>query len=157
MNHIKSRRNNGLIWELRSGKGIVQKRLTCWHSPPSSVEVMNALSYTSTPQYVFMVWYLVKHRDKFTFTFFNLLVVHFMYRLYPGWMKAIRIPLVNILITVINDYYPDYMVKENEWYKYIRTIIQYNTKLFPFILNSKLKPCLYYFPMHLQFILWHCV
>jgi hypothetical protein len=24
---------------------------------------------TSTPQYVFMAWYLVKHRDNFTFTF----------------------------------------------------------------------------------------
>jgi len=26
------------------------------HSPPSSAEVENAWSYTSTPQYVFMVW-----------------------------------------------------------------------------------------------------
>jgi hypothetical protein len=26
-------------------------------------------SYTSTPQYVFMAWCLVKHRDNFTFTF----------------------------------------------------------------------------------------
>jgi hypothetical protein len=25
-------------------------------------------SYTSTPQYVFMAWFLVKHRDNFTFT-----------------------------------------------------------------------------------------
>jgi hypothetical protein len=38
------------------------------HSPPSSAEVKNALSYTSTPQYVFKVWCLVKHRDKFTCT-----------------------------------------------------------------------------------------
>jgi hypothetical protein len=28
----------------------------------------NAWSYTSTPQYVFMAWCLVKHRDNFTFT-----------------------------------------------------------------------------------------
>jgi hypothetical protein len=28
-----------------------------------------AWSHNSTPQYVFMVWYLVKHRDKYTFTF----------------------------------------------------------------------------------------
>jgi hypothetical protein len=28
----------------------------------------NAWSYTFTPQYVFMAWYLVKHRDNFTFT-----------------------------------------------------------------------------------------
>jgi hypothetical protein len=34
------------------------------HSAPSSAEVKNAWSYTSTPQYVFMAWYLVKHRDK---------------------------------------------------------------------------------------------
>jgi hypothetical protein len=36
------------------------------HSPPSSAEVKNAWSYTSTPQRVFMVWCLVKHKDNFT-------------------------------------------------------------------------------------------
>jgi hypothetical protein len=36
------------------------------HSPPSSTDVKNAWSYTSTPQYVFMAWYLVKHRVNFT-------------------------------------------------------------------------------------------
>jgi hypothetical protein len=40
------------------------------YSPPSSAEVKNAWSYTSTPQYVFMAWCLVKHRDNFTFTFY---------------------------------------------------------------------------------------
>jgi len=30
----------------------------------------NVWSYTSTPQYVFMVWCLVKHRDNFTFTLY---------------------------------------------------------------------------------------
>jgi hypothetical protein len=30
------------------------------HSPLSSVEVTNAWSYTSIPQYVLMVWYLIK-------------------------------------------------------------------------------------------------
>jgi hypothetical protein len=39
------------------------------HSPPSSAEVKNAWSYTSTPQYVFMAWCLVKHSDNFSFTF----------------------------------------------------------------------------------------
>jgi hypothetical protein len=38
------------------------------HLPPSSAEVKNAWSSTSTPQYVFMAWCLVKHWDKFTFT-----------------------------------------------------------------------------------------
>jgi hypothetical protein len=37
------------------------------HLPPSSVEVKNAWSYNSTPQCVFMVWCLVKHKDNFTF------------------------------------------------------------------------------------------
>jgi hypothetical protein len=40
------------------------------YSPPSSAEVKNAWSCTSTPQYVFMVWCLVKCRDNFTFTFY---------------------------------------------------------------------------------------
>jgi hypothetical protein len=31
-----------------------------WH--PSSAEVKNPCSYTSTPPYIFMAWYLVKHR-----------------------------------------------------------------------------------------------
>jgi hypothetical protein len=35
------------------------------HSPPSSAEVKNAWSCTSAPQYVFMAWCLVKHRDNF--------------------------------------------------------------------------------------------
>jgi hypothetical protein len=38
------------------------------HSPPSSDEVKYAWSYTSTPQFVFMAWCLVKHRDNFTLT-----------------------------------------------------------------------------------------
>jgi hypothetical protein len=37
------------------------------HSSPSSAGVKNEWSYTSTPQYVFMAWQLVKHRDNFTF------------------------------------------------------------------------------------------
>jgi hypothetical protein len=35
------------------------------HSPPSRAK--NAWSYTSTPQYAFMAWCLLKHRDNFTF------------------------------------------------------------------------------------------
>jgi hypothetical protein len=35
------------------------------HSPPSSAEFKNAWSYTSTPEYVFMAWCLVKHKDNF--------------------------------------------------------------------------------------------
>jgi hypothetical protein len=46
--------------------GIKRPRLTTHFYPvPRS---KNEWNYTSTPQYVFMAWYLVKHRDKFTFT-----------------------------------------------------------------------------------------
>jgi hypothetical protein len=34
------------------------------HSSPSTAEVKNAWSYTSSPQYVFMAWCLVKHRGQ---------------------------------------------------------------------------------------------
>jgi hypothetical protein len=38
------------------------------HSPPSSTEVNNAWSYTSTPKYALKAWCSVKkRRDKFTF------------------------------------------------------------------------------------------
>jgi hypothetical protein len=36
---------------------------------PASAEIKNVWSYTSTSQYAFMGWYLVKHRDNFTLTF----------------------------------------------------------------------------------------
>jgi hypothetical protein len=45
------------------------KLTTRLHPVPRSE---NAWSYTSTPQYVFMAWCLVKHRDNFTFTFIRL-------------------------------------------------------------------------------------
>jgi hypothetical protein len=39
------------------------------HSPPSTAEVKNALSYTSTPQYVLsLLLSCEKHRDNFTFS-----------------------------------------------------------------------------------------
>jgi hypothetical protein len=41
------------------------KLTTRLHLVPKS---KNAWSYTSTPQYAFMEWCLVKHRDHFTFT-----------------------------------------------------------------------------------------
>jgi hypothetical protein len=42
------------------------------HSPPPSAKVNNAWSYASIPPYIFMAWYLVKHRDKFTFITANM-------------------------------------------------------------------------------------
>jgi hypothetical protein len=51
--------------------GVKQLGREADHSPPASSKVKNACSYTSTPQYIFMAWCLVKHRDNFTFTFYR--------------------------------------------------------------------------------------
>jgi hypothetical protein len=48
--------------------GVKRTGREAYHSPPSSAEIKNAWSYTSTPQYVFMAWRFVKDRDNFTFT-----------------------------------------------------------------------------------------
>jgi hypothetical protein len=37
------------------------------NSPKSSAAIKNSWSYTSTPQYVFMAWCLVKHKGNFSF------------------------------------------------------------------------------------------
>jgi hypothetical protein len=49
--------------------GVKRQGREADHSPLSSAEVNNTWRHTCTPQYVFMAWYLVKHRDNFTFTF----------------------------------------------------------------------------------------
>jgi hypothetical protein len=46
--------------------GIKRPGCEADHSHPSNAGV-NSWSYTSTPSYIFMAWYLVKHRDNFTF------------------------------------------------------------------------------------------
>jgi hypothetical protein len=51
--------------------GVKWLRHEADHSPPSSAEVKNAWSYTSTPQYAFKAWCSVKkHRVNFTFTLY---------------------------------------------------------------------------------------
>jgi hypothetical protein len=55
-----------------SFSGVKRPGCEADHSPPSSAEVKNAWSYTSTPQYVFMEWCLVKHRDNFTLPYITL-------------------------------------------------------------------------------------
>jgi hypothetical protein len=49
--------------------GVKQMGHEADHSLPSTAEVTNAWSYTSTPPIFFMIWCLVKHRDNFTFIF----------------------------------------------------------------------------------------
>jgi hypothetical protein len=50
--------------------GVKRRGREADHSPPSSAEVKNAWSLPPLPQYAFMAWCLVKHRDNFTFTFY---------------------------------------------------------------------------------------
>jgi hypothetical protein len=47
--------------------GIKQLGCESDHSLPSGAEVKNSWHCTSTPPYVFMAWWLVKHRDNFTY------------------------------------------------------------------------------------------
>jgi hypothetical protein len=47
--------------------GVKRSRREADHSPPSSPKVKECVELTSTPQYVFMAWRLVKDRDSFTF------------------------------------------------------------------------------------------
>jgi hypothetical protein len=61
-----------LVWWAVSS-GVKRPGCEADHSPPSSAEVKNAWSYLPTPQYVFMEWCLVKHRDNFTF---YLMIIH---------------------------------------------------------------------------------
>jgi len=48
--------------------GIKRPEREAGHLPPSSAEVKNAWSYTFTPPYAFIAWYLIKHGDNFNFT-----------------------------------------------------------------------------------------
>jgi hypothetical protein len=65
-----SGRNYSLRYRLQDGypigaEGFLWPKSDGDHSPPSSAEVKNAWSYTSTPPYVFTAWRLTKHRDNF--------------------------------------------------------------------------------------------
>jgi hypothetical protein len=66
--------NYYLHHSLQNGSGPIQP-LIQWVlgalsvPPPSSAKIKNAWNYISTPQYVFIMWCLVKHKDNCTFTF----------------------------------------------------------------------------------------
>jgi hypothetical protein len=61
--------------------GVKPPRREANHSPPSSTEVKNEWSYTSTLQYIFMARCLVKYKDNFTFTFTFTCTFYFLSRL----------------------------------------------------------------------------
>jgi hypothetical protein len=47
--------------------GIKRPGREAYYSSPSSAAVKNVWSYTSISQYVFIMWCLIKRRDRFTF------------------------------------------------------------------------------------------
>jgi hypothetical protein len=51
-----------------SSSGIKRQGRETDHSPSSRDEVKNAWSYTFTPQYFFIAWYLVRTKENFTST-----------------------------------------------------------------------------------------
>jgi len=44
--------------------GVKRSGREAHHSPPCSAEIRNVLSYTSTLQYIFVEWCLIKHRTR---------------------------------------------------------------------------------------------
>jgi hypothetical protein len=73
------------------------------HLPPSSAEVKSTWSYTSTPQYAFMAWSLVKHRDNLTFTFMTLSVNSYL--MFLNLPRASLINFVNKNIVLFYGLY----------------------------------------------------
>jgi hypothetical protein len=49
--------------------GVKQPGREADHSSPSGAEIKERVALYLHPQYVFMAWRLVKHRDNFTFIF----------------------------------------------------------------------------------------
>jgi len=50
-------------------RGVKRPECEADHSPLSSAKLKNAWSCTCTPQFVFVAWYLVKHRGNFACSF----------------------------------------------------------------------------------------
>jgi hypothetical protein len=73
--------------------GVKLLRCEADHPPPSIPMLRTVWSYTSTPQYVFMAWFLVRHRDNFTFTFHNIIrvIISIRYVTYEDTRIAYRI------------------------------------------------------------------
>jgi hypothetical protein len=95
------------LWSPPSLLSNRYRGLFCWgvkqlgreadHSSPSSAEVKNAWSYTSTPQYAFMAWCSVKAQGQLYLyllpIFVRAEIVQSVKRLATGWMIGVRFPV----------------------------------------------------------------
>jgi hypothetical protein len=87
------------------------------HQPPCSSKVKNACSYTSTPPYVCVTWFLVKHTDSFSLhlspnCFFLLSVspsIQFIYLIiyffHPLTMLIISCFIITQIIGILKTFY----------------------------------------------------
>jgi hypothetical protein len=77
-----------------SSLGVKQLGREADHSPPSSAEVKNELSYTSTPQYAFMGWCSVKAQGQLYLYCLSISIITTMLMLkeytYEGVSKSFR-------------------------------------------------------------------
>jgi hypothetical protein len=67
-------------------------------TPPSNVEVKNVSSYTSTPPYVFMAWYLVKPRNNFP------LPLQYNLNALPPYLNLHKASLLNNQNSLLQNY-----------------------------------------------------
>jgi hypothetical protein len=74
-------------------------------SPPSSAEIKNAWSYTSTPPYVFMAWCVVKHRNNSTSTYLLFstlfLLFYLLLLLLVIYLLLLRLLLLLLLLNLV--------------------------------------------------------
>jgi len=54
----------GHLSSCRMGTGVKRREHVAAHSASSSAKVKNSYIYTSTPPYVLMAWFLIRHRHK---------------------------------------------------------------------------------------------
>jgi hypothetical protein len=90
------------------------------HSLPSGAEVQNAWRHTSTPQYVFMAWCLVKYRDNFTFNFTSFFIsvyhslflhIYFFFPFFSPFLTSLFLSFFVGYITMLYQLYRLWSVK----------------------------------------------
>jgi hypothetical protein len=92
----------------------VQKRKRNENKPPFSGEVKNAWSHTSTPLYVFMAWYFVKHRNNLTFILRKKGTDKYMRRIFGTMRKELAEDWRRLHNEELHNWYTGNQLKEDE-------------------------------------------